>query len=1171
MSADAREILVHVDGGPIRYTPSRYNMAHETKEAGKAFANTLIEGVEALVMLPVHAARIGADAAGMPFEGHEGAATEAAEGAKKAYTAVKNQAAKGVDQNIQDAKALGAKTLDAIEREPGKAFGTLAANLVPLPPIGKAAKVLKHADDVPTPHGHPHPVKDMGELVKDKDGVYVPKGGGGAPVPAVKPAPKPAAAIEGKASREPNGKPTPKALPVPKPAAKPACATCSGTLTPLGTGAQSFVRGNEDFVVKRLRRVQFAKTSPSIVTRLERQDLADRMVEVNSRLRERLGTLIPEMESPRPGVLVQRRVDGESFEELSESAAKRAQSEMAALEKKANSALGTSTDEAVLEAATAGYRVLVDDNPANFRFNPDGSVKHWFDPVTVSIDDPALAAASRGKPLKLMSHEEKWAEEVERSRIADARAADAKIFREKAVTDYKELALEERQFRTELREAGHGEASQHIADALEPIRFGKEARLLTGDDMTTAGGQLVEGGAATRIRNATRGLPPDLAARGDALANRLDAVAGNWTGRPTSATPPLRSKQDFQTHDGDGIGAQRHPSSSNARGSTALTAKELDDAHPKAPDGRKLYHDKDHSTTVEGAHENALVNLGETDPAVLKHGRETALVHDLDPNRSPGSPPKVSETLKVLDDDFSGHKTVLGDGRSLTRDTFGWTRRDLDVAKTQILRTQFPFDDAAQAAYENSLKKLRADGMSDTELSRVMRNGALLSEVSDKGSTYYAKSFPEALEASKGLANEIGNGMTVDKLAPHKFIDSIGKPKAYEADEAIAKRLGIPFQAPKLEDALTPAQLDQLRTNQREYQKLLEQPSTPPQGKLWSSDDFMGPLNDGTIGSRKACATCSTSAPAPKVEFKADNPWAKDPPAGSVGAMRTIDPETGKPMEILPAEPEVDWWSTGEPGASGAKHTQVRKDRVSALNKEISFAERRMLDDRLVRINRALANVQPLPAGLKEQFDTARMSTSGTTFGNSNEASKARTNWRAADAWVEQQVADGQHFTPEKLNELHRILGRGLHNNDAPAGVPRGPDNDFWMTAGGSEERLYLGSYDVPKAIEATLEWATRSELPAPEVAGKVYERLVAIHPYGDGNGRAARFAADWILRERGYPPGIWTDAADPFVDLMKRRKTGSELGIAAVERSLAYHSTNTSRGRTSSLMTPRR
>ena len=95
--------------------------------------------------------------------------------------------------------------------------------------------------------------------------------------------------------------------------------------------------------------------------------------------------------------------------------------------------------------------------------------------------------------------------------------------------------------------------------------------------------------------------------------------------------------------------------------------------------------------------------------------------------------------------------------------------------------------------------------------------------------------------------------------------------------------------------------------------------------------------------------------------------------------------------------------------------------------------------------------------------------------------------------------------------------------------------------------------------------------MPGPAVAGNSYDALVAIHPYGDGNGRTARFAADWILRERGYPPGIWSDAADPFVDLMDRRLTGSEIGVAAVERSMAFHAVDPSRGGGSFLTSPRR
>jgi len=42
------------------------------------------------------------------------------------------------------------------------------------------------------------------------------------------------------------------------------------------------------------------------------------------------------------------------------------------------------------------------------------------------------------------------------------------------------------------------------------------------------------------------------------------------------------------------------------------------------------------------------------------------------------------------------------------------------------------------------------------------------------------------------------------------------------------------------------------------------------------------------------------------------------------------------------------------------------------------------------------------------------------------------------------------------------------------------------------------------------------------EIAARFHHRLVAIHPYPNGNGRHARLAADLLLKEMGQPRFTW-------------------------------------------------
>ncbi len=1166
MSAvDAREMLVHAGGGavrpkrvpidvPERPTNAITEWAQEVDTAiqeglsggydgpdkfGRAGMRAIYDGV---VKTPLRggyeAGLIVQDLVGLPAPGHEGAAAKAWEKTKDGFRAVKKQLAKGGAQNAKDLKEWGTKQVEKAKEDPWGTAGYGAGGLV----IG----------------------------VKGVDDVFGKTPGGGASVPAVKPAPKTLAVIEGKATPEPKtkGKAAP-TLPAPKPEPKPAAAAC----TTCGGGGRD----------------SWPETSDVGDDLRGRSGYRDPVAIKESRLRA-LASFTP------------RDVDGSTFyaaQDRSHSCG------MAAMRNIIASVRGKDYPENYLRivSQTAGGRYLAGDGTTADNLtsvlrmsgvNADAPQWASLDEVAAMArpNTPAIVQVSPAGGTTRDLPEVDWPRGLSRRRevkpggytgrwfggyhfIVVDRVTDTHVhIRDPLAVENTPLSLTREEFVERYRFAG-----------TQPAVF------------TT--GELPVSVARAEFeqwqRAAGKNLDPD-----------VPAVEGSG---PSGSKGGSSATQVDDGVVGAGGAAGGSPGKS-------LTPKELDDLHPKT--GGPLYHDASHSQTVADAHGDVLRNLGETDPKVIQHGTQTALVHDLDPGRAPGKPPKVSDTLNVLDADFNGQKPLLGDGGSLTRDRFGWTQRDLDVAKTQILRTQFPFDETAQGAYEKSLRGLRAGGMSDAELGRVMEQGASLSEISDKASTYYVKSFPEAMNASRGLAAEIGPTMTVDKLAPHKFIESLGKPEAYAPDQAIAKRLGVPFKAPDFDKALTPAQHERLRENQFHYERALGAPPGTV-GAMRTIDPETGkpmpilPMEDNVVPIRKPepppdeprpppfdpgrgrhdrmrreyeerrvkerrdqmkvvppCKTCD-GTPEPKTPLQDDNPWGKGPPGGSAGAMHATDPKTGKPMEILPAEPDVDWWETGEPGATGAKHTLVRKDRVAALNKELTPAERRKLDERMASIDKALPNVKPLGARLKEEFEAARMRSSNTTVGNTNNAFRARANWREADAWVAQQVADGQHFTPEKLDALHRILGKGLDNNGSQAGVPRGPDNDFWMAAGGAEHRAYLGPYDVPKAVEATLEWATRSELPGPEVAGKVYERLVAIHPYGDGNGRTARFAADWILRERGYPPGIWSDAADPFVDLMDRRLTGSEIGVAAVERSMAFHAVDPSRGGGSFLTSPRR
>ena len=72
---------------------------------------------------------------------------------------------------------------------------------------------------------------------------------------------------------------------------------------------------------------------------------------------------------------------------------------------------------------------------------------------------------------------------------------------------------------------------------------------------------------------------------------------------------------------------------------------------------------------------------------------------------------------------------------------------------------------------------------------------------------------------------------------------------------------------------------------------------------------------------------------------------------------------------------------------------------------------------------------------------------------------------------------------------------------------------------------------DVQELIDDVTFWIENNTYEPDEIAARFHHRLVAIHPYPNGNGRHARLAADLLLKEAGRPRFTWgrmnlTDAA---------------------------------------------
>jgi Fic-DOC domain mobile mystery protein B len=92
-------------------------------------------------------------------------------------------------------------------------------------------------------------------------------------------------------------------------------------------------------------------------------------------------------------------------------------------------------------------------------------------------------------------------------------------------------------------------------------------------------------------------------------------------------------------------------------------------------------------------------------------------------------------------------------------------------------------------------------------------------------------------------------------------------------------------------------------------------------------------------------------------------------------------------------------------------------------------------------------------------------------------------------------------------------------------------------------EAFRIGT-DVQHAIDDARYWIEHATYPPDEIAVRFSHRLVAIHPYPNGNGRFSRLVGDLLARQLGRPPFTWGRAN--LVDAGHTRKQYIEALRAA-------------------------
>jgi len=242
-----------------------------------------------------------------------------------------------------------------------------------------------------------------------------------------------------------------------------------------------------------------------------------------------------------------------------------------------------------------------------------------------------------------------------------------------------------------------------------------------------------------------------------------------------------------------------------------------------------------------------------------------------------------------------------------------------------------------------------------------------------------------------------------------------------------------------------------------------------------------------------------------------------------------------------------------------------------------------MLDPRLLaRLDQKKAQLdalRPLPvsaiARLKEQLniewtynsnaiegsrltlrETQLVLETGLTIGGRNLREHLEAiNHRDAIEYVEGLAQQGAALSAFHVRQIHKLVLARI--DDENAGQYRRTQIQIAGT-----QYIPPEAWEVPQRMQGWESWLREvgSELHPVSLAAQAHHKLVAIHPFVDGNGRTARLVMNLVLFQHGYPPTVILRAnRRQYYQVLAQADAGRPAPLVnfvgrAVERSLTLY-----------------